>query len=78
MKNINGWLDDEQYAKLRGIAQLKISGILEEFNCMGFQHSIPLSLKNIMDVLDDFGLAVRGNPKPIGSKITARKRATEA
>ncbi len=67
------WLDNEQYAKAVGQASLKIGALLNVFNCMGQGIYIPEVQKQIIAIMEDFGLRVRGVNKIIGESIQHRE-----
>lgn len=71
------WLDDDEWSKAYGQARLKINGILGVFNCYGLHIFITPVLDQIMSVLVDFSMRVRGEDHPIGRKIEPFASPTE-
>ena len=66
-------LTDEEYAKYRFLLQAGITQILAPFRMYGFQHDIPEAIMEIMKLVEDWGLAIRGVDKP-GSIEYVRRR----
>ena len=67
------WLEPEDYKKARGQAKLQVTEALSVFNMHGFGIYIPGATDEIMQVMDDFALRLRGIDKPI--QVTRKKNA---
>lgn len=71
------WLDEDEYDHAVGSARMKVSQLLQYFNCYGLGDQITPITQAIIDVMEDFGMRVRGLDKEIGRGIRALSRATE-
>ncbi len=69
------WLEEEAYAKAVGQANLRMGALLNVFNCYGQNTYIPEVQRQIVAIMEDFGLRVRGVDKPIGEHIHYREPA---
>ncbi len=58
------WVDEETFQKAYGQAQLRVLALLNTFDCYGLGDCIPPITKEIMKVMVDFSMIVRGEDRP--------------
>jgi len=68
------WLSEEEYSKAKGQLRLQIGGALHPLRMYGQDVYVDTAVDIILDMAEDFGLRVRGYPRPISYELTAKKR----
>lgn len=69
-------LDDELYAKAKGLLKMAVGNVLKVFDMYGMGAHIGQAQDEIVRLAEDFGLAVRGiDEKPISIEYIRRDRA---
>lgn len=70
-------LPDAQYRKLVFQLRGQYSAILNVFKCYGMDNHVEQAIMECTKVAENFGMAVRGNNKPIHILHEPKRRATE-
>lgn len=79
------WLPQDDYDKAVGQLRLQLSGVFDFLKVddklpvryqYGMQVFIPSAIEEIVQLAEDFGLRVRGIPKPIALELVRRNGRT--
>ena len=71
------WLSDMDYAKAIGQFRLGVLSYLSVFDCYGMGTYIKPVSEAIVELAQDFGMRIRGDDRPIDSRIPRLPRPTE-
>lgn len=71
------WLTDDQYNKLKFQLRGQFVAILNVFNCYGMNNDVLQAIEECVKVTENFGMAVRGNDKPIHILNQLKRKAIE-
>lgn len=63
------WLSEEEYAKAVGQLKLAVANYLRIFDMYGMGVHIGHVTNAIIELAEDFGMRVRGEDRPIDSKL---------
>jgi len=66
------WLPKEDYDKAVGQFRLQLNGVMEPFRQYGQDVFIPQAIEECVRLAEDFGLRVRGMPKPIALEMVRK------
>jgi len=62
------WLSEEEYEKLIGQFRLQLNGVMNVFNVYGMGDYIPAAIEEIIGLVHQFGMRVRGDDRLIQIK----------
>jgi len=68
------WLPQEEYDKAVGQLRLQLNGVMSPFRQYGQDVFIPQAINEIIRLAEDYGLRVRGIPKPIALSLARQHR----
>lgn len=66
------WLPQEEYDKAVGQLRLQLNGVMVPFQQYGQNVFVQQAIEEIVRLTEDFGLRVRGIPKPIALDYVRR------
>ncbi len=70
-------IPQEQYDKALGTFRLQLSGLMNCFRCYGMNESVDEAIKEILILVEQFGMRVRGKDIPIHVRDKVKPRPTE-
>jgi len=70
-------IPESEYKKALGQVRMQLNGIMNCFRCYGMDSDVDSAQEEIMVIVEQFGMRVRGKDIPIKVREVPRRRPTD-